>query len=158
MSKFIAFSIIIPAYNVAKYIGRTLQSFADQGFKNFEIIVVNDGSSDQTADVVNSYSHKFNHCQLVNQTNQGVSCARNNGIDHSSGKYIIFDGDDFVEPDYLIKLNVLITANNSDIAFCAYNKVDESGIKVFSSQYLHREYSHMSNNGLVLKHFLLIIC
>jgi glycosyltransferase involved in cell wall biosynthesis len=84
-------SVIIPAFNVGKYINKTLESLKSQTFKDFEVIVINDGSSDNTLEVINSsksgFTQKFT---VIDQKNKGVSKSRNMGIDTAQGKYICF--------------------------------------------------------------------
>ena len=95
------FSIIIPVYNVEQYIKKCLDSVINQTYKNYEVIVVNDGTKDNSMDIVKNYDVK-----IVNQKNAGLSAARNTGVKHASGEYIVFlDSDDYIEKDLLDKLN-----------------------------------------------------
>lgn len=104
------FSIIIPVYKVEKYIGKCLESIKRQTFKDYEVIVVNDGTPDNSMDIVKKYNTK-----IINQTNQGLSEARNNGVRHASGDYILFlDSDDFIEKDLLKEINQSLK-NNPDV-------------------------------------------
>lgn len=95
------FSVIIPAYNLEQYIAVTIQSVLDQTFKDFEIIIVDDGSTDKTVSVIQSFHDP--RIRLISQPNGGVSKARNTGIQIANGKYIAFlDGDDFWYPEHLM--------------------------------------------------------
>ena len=95
------FSIIIPVYNVEKYIKKCLDSVFSQTFKDYEVIVVNDGTKDNSMDIVKDYNVK-----VVNQKNMGLSEARNTGVKNSTGEYIIFlDSDDYIEKDLLKEVN-----------------------------------------------------
>lgn len=95
------FSIIVPVYNVEKYIKKCLDSIFNQSFKDFEVIVVNDGTKDNSMDIVKKYDVK-----VINQENSGLSEARNTGVKSAKGEYIIFlDSDDFIEKDLLKKIN-----------------------------------------------------
>ena len=95
------FSIIVPVYNVEKYIKKCLDSILNQSFKDYEVIVVNDGTKDNSIELIKDYPVK-----IVNQKNQGLSVARNTGVKHATGEYIIFiDSDDWIEKDLLKKLN-----------------------------------------------------
>lgn len=84
------FSIIIPIYNGYEYIHRCLDSIINQTFTSYEVILVNDGSTDNSAELCLQYSEKYSHITLISKNNEGVSLARNTGIDYATGKYIIF--------------------------------------------------------------------
>ena len=91
-----AISLIIPIYNVANYLTRTLESVKNQTFKDFEVICVNDGSSDNSAVIAKSFADTDERFRLINQENTGLSGARNTGLKNSRGEYIMFlDGDDY---------------------------------------------------------------
>lgn len=95
------FSIIIPVYNVEKYIDNCLKSIMNQTFKDYEIIVVNDGTKDNSMDIVKKYD-----VTIVEQKNQGLSAARNTGVKHATGEYLIFlDSDDSWNKDLLKEIN-----------------------------------------------------
>ncbi|HLV23522.1 MAG TPA: glycosyltransferase family A protein [Moheibacter sp.] len=95
-------SIIIPVYNTEKYLSRCIDSVLNQDYRDFELILVNDGSTDNSLDILKSYERKEERILLIDQKNRGVSASRNQGIDHAKGKFILFiDSDDWVEPDYL---------------------------------------------------------
>ena len=121
------FSIIIPAYNVEKYIKETIQSVLNQTYDNYEIIVINDGSTDKTEEVIKSIKDK--RIKLVNQNNKGVSAARNNGIKHATGDYIIFiDSDDYIEDFALEYVNEKINENKKNTTFVgSFNTVYDKG-------------------------------
>lgn len=104
------YSIIIPVYNVEKYIKKCLDSIFNQTYKDFEVIVVNDGTKDNSMDIVKKYDTK-----IINQKNQGLSAARNTGVEYAKGEYILFiDSDDYIQRDLLKKINES-TKNNPDI-------------------------------------------
>lgn len=104
------FSIIIPMYNTEKYIDKCLSSIFNQTFKDYEVIVVNDGSSDRSVEIAQTYK-----CTIINQKNQGLSVSRNNGVKKAKGDYIIFiDSDDFIEKDLLKEINKSLK-NDPDI-------------------------------------------
>lgn len=96
------FSIIIPVYNSQKTIKRTLLSVLNQTFSNYEIVVVNDGSTDSSLKVMEEFS-RYSQVTLINQINAGVSAARNSGLQQASGEYVLFlDADDWVDDDFLM--------------------------------------------------------
>lgn len=98
------FSIIIPAYNVADYLPACLDSVLDQDFSDYEIILVNDGSTDATSKICDEYQ-KNHQIKVIHQPNSGLSEARNSGVQKATGKYLIFlDGDDFLTPGALTKI------------------------------------------------------
>ena len=109
-------SIIIPVYNVEKYIEKCALSLINQTYKNCEFIFVNDGTQDNSVGVLKTIND--NRIKIINQQNQGVSSARNKGIESAKGEYIIFvDADDYVADDYVEYLYELITTNNADFAY-----------------------------------------
>lgn len=112
-------SIIVPVYNVAPYLKTCIDSILNQTFKDYELIIVDDGSTDGSENICESYKLKDNRIRVIHQKNKGLSGARNTGIDAARGTYIAFvDSDDYIHP---IMYQVLITAiekNQSDIAIC----------------------------------------
>ena len=104
------FSIIVPVYNTEKYVKRCLDSIKSQSFKDYEVIIVNDGSTDNSSDTISKYPYK-----VINQENQGLSMARNNGVKDANGEYLIFlDSDDYIEKDLLKEINKSLS-NNPDL-------------------------------------------
>ena len=99
-------SVIVPAYNAEKYIRPCLDSILNQTKKEFEIIVVNDGSKDNTLKILNEYKEQYSDIiNVIDQENQGLSVTRNNAIKVAKGKYVVFiDSDDYVKSDMLEKL------------------------------------------------------
>lgn len=113
-------SVVIAAYNAEEYIRECLDSVLGQTYKNIEVICVDDGSTDSTADIISEYSLNDNRVKLIKQQNQFAGVARNNGMKQAKGEYIIFlDADDFFEPDMLEKAYEDIIIEDSDI--CVFN-------------------------------------
>ena len=109
-------SIIIPAYNVEKYITRCLESVLVQTYSNFEAIVINDGSSDGTLELIEEFVKKDTRFKLINQENKGLSGARNEGLKIAKGQYITFiDSDDWVHYDYLNSMVEIAGKTGADI-------------------------------------------
>ena len=110
MQKKPRFSIIVPVYNTEKYLKRCLDSISKQSFTDYEVIIVNDGSTDNSSNIISKYPYK-----VINQENQGLSMARNNGVKVSSGDYLIFlDSDDYIEKDLLKEIDMSLS-NNPDL-------------------------------------------
>lgn len=125
-------SIIIPAYNIADYIGICLDSLLKQTYKNLEIIVVDDGSSDNTGKIVDEYTVKYQNIKVIHKKNAGVSAARNSGIDIASGDYIGFvDGDDTVDEEMFEILVDNAIKYDADISHCGYKMVFPSRVDYY---------------------------
>lgn len=120
-------SIIMPVYNVEKYISKSINSLVNQSFKDFELILVNDETKDKSIDIALDILKDTNlNYKIINQVNSGVSVARNNGIENCSGDYIYFlDSDDYVDKEFLEKFYKKINETNADIIYCDYSHVDE---------------------------------
>lgn len=115
-------SIIIPVYNSSKFILATLASLENQSYNNYEIILINDGSTDNSLNILENYKKKHHNVILYNQKNRGVSVARNKGIELSNGEFITFlDSDDMYSPNYLEKLLRRQKEENADLVYCGYN-------------------------------------
>ncbi|MFA6939912.1 MAG: glycosyltransferase [Clostridiaceae bacterium] len=117
-------SIVIPIYNVERYINKCIDTIINQTYSNLEIILIDDGSTDDSGRICEEYSLKDKRIKVIHKKNSGVSSARNDGIKAATGDYIYFiDSDDFVELD-LIKTAVLSAVeNNSDVVVWGYTKV-----------------------------------
>lgn len=124
-------SVIIPVYNREKSIKIALDSLKSQIFKRFEVIVVNDGSNDQTLNTVMSYCENDSRIKIISQINSGVSSARNSGLALSKGKYITFlDSDDYYNNNFLNDMYNKIISSNADVCYCGYNVVSSNSIQV----------------------------
>lgn len=121
-------SIIMPAYNVAAYIEESIKSVIEQEYISWELIVVNDGSSDATSAIVRSLAEKDSRIKLYEQENGGVSAARNHGITMATGKYIAFlDGDDLWDKTFLRKVVAKKEGTQAEMVFSWYQKMDKKG-------------------------------
>lgn len=118
----IKYSFIVPVYNTEKYLNKSLDSLVNQTFKDFEIIIVNDGSTDGSSKIITKYEKKHKNIKVINQANSGLSMARNNGVKKADGKYLIFiDSDDYVEKDLLKEVNKEI----EDVEVLRYQVIEE---------------------------------
>ncbi|MQN02281.1 MAG: glycosyltransferase family 2 protein [Lachnospiraceae bacterium] len=124
-------SIITPCYNGAKYVGETIESVLAQDYTDWEMIIVNDGSSDNSCDIVSSYAAKDPRITLINQPNGGSAKARNNGIEHANGRYIaLLDADDLWNPDFLSSQVSFLKEKNAAVVCSSYAHIDADS-KVF---------------------------
>lgn len=128
-------SVIIPVYNGEKYISKCLDSILQQSYKNLELIIINDGSKDNSLKILQDYKEKDDRITLINQENQGTSITRNNALAYVKGEYLTFvDIDDYLEKDIYQSLMIKID-NNADIisygASCDFEKENYSIIKKF---------------------------
>ncbi|QWI19513.1 glycosyltransferase [Bacillus wiedmannii] len=125
-------SLIVPIYNVEEFLPRCLDSIIRQEYGNLEIILVNDGSTDQSGLICDRYAEKDERFIVIHKENGGVSSARNVGLNEVTGNYIGFiDPDDWIEPNMIIKLYELIVQYNADIAMCGYVKEDTQGLPLY---------------------------
>jgi len=123
-------SLIIPVYNAENYIARCLDSVAGQTCQSVEVIVVDDGSTDSTPSLVDSYTKQYPWFRCIRQENKGPGEARNTGIEASRGKYVAFiDADDFIAPDFCEVLFNLAEENAADIAVCSFCILLPSGFR-----------------------------
>lgn len=128
-------SIVIPAYNAAETIAETLASVQAQTFPNWEAIVVDDGSSDETVEIANQLAAKDSRIRLLSQPNQGVSAARNRGLGLTNFDWLLFlDADDWLSSKYLERMTEVIAADSSlDAVHCGVKWVAPGG--TFHEQY-----------------------
>ena len=114
-------SIILPVYNVEKYLRQCLDSIVNQTFKDFECICVNDGSTDNSVSILEEYAQKDKRFKIISQENRGLSGARNTGLKQATGKYVTFiDSDDWIADNFLEVLYEIIEKYQYDIAICNY--------------------------------------
>ena len=115
-------SVLVPVYNVEKYLGQCLDSIINQTFTDIEIICVNDGSTDKSGDILNSYAEKDSRIIVVDKKNGGLPSARNAGIDAANGRYLSFvDADDYIQPSMIEKLYNTAVKTKAEIVICGAN-------------------------------------
>lgn len=125
-------SVVVPVYNVRKYVGQCLESVIGQNLRELEILVVDDGSTDGSGTICDEYARKDRRIRVYHTENRGLSAARNYGIEQATGEYIAFlDSDDWIEPDMYEILLDLTMQTNADIVTCRFwqeyqNKTEES--------------------------------
>ena len=119
-------SVIIAVYNKEKYLHKCLDSILEQNYKNLEIILINDGSTDRSKEICEEYEKKDNRIKLISTVNKGASSARNLGLDNAQGEYISFiDADDYISKDFYTYLYKHMIKYNADIVECNSVKVKE---------------------------------
>ena len=107
------YSIIVPVYNVEKYINECLSSLINQTYKNIEIVVINDGSSDNSLSLIEEYSRIDDRIRVIDQKNMGLGYTRNVGIDNAVGDYILFvDSDDYISLNTCEEIEAVLSYNN----------------------------------------------
>ena len=128
-------SIIIPVYNVQDYLYECLNSVIEQSYTYLEIICVDDGATDNSGLICDEFSLKDPRVKVIHTSNQGLAMARNNGLDHATGKYIAFiDSDDSVEKDYILTLLTLLKKNNADISGCRFYRNSKDGQYIYPEE------------------------
>ena len=150
--KEILISVIIPVYNVEKYLNQCLDSIVNQTLKEIEIIVINDASTDNSLQIIHEYSKKYKNIKVIdNKQNEGLYNARNIGLKNAIGKYIGFvDSDDYIEYDMYESLYFKAQETNADIVSCNYNIFYENTKKTKKINFSKSIYLlEKSNNNLI---------
>lgn len=130
-------SIIVPVYNAEKTLIRCLDSLTGQTYHNQEIILINDGSTDNSQEICERYSRTYSYITLINQKNAGPATARNVGIDRATGDYISFvDSDDYVEPNMVESMVSEAENHSADMVICGYYQ--ESGGKITQHKFKYK--------------------
>lgn len=121
-------SIIIPVYNVEKYVTETIESVIKQSYSDIEILLINDGSTDSSLAIIKEIEKSDSRVKVINKKNEGLSSAREIGIQQAKGKYFVtIDSDDLLDPDYIKELYKTIVDAKADIALCARKTFDKNG-------------------------------
>ena len=124
------FSVIVPIYNVEKYLSRCIDSVLSQTFADFELILVDDGSPDNCPEICDKYAQKDHRIKVVHKENAGLGMARNLGVEVATGDFICFiDSDDFIEEECLNAMYSAAEENKVDLVICDYYKYFENGQK-----------------------------
>ena len=143
-------SIIIPCYNVEKFLDRCMESLVHIGYDNKECIFINDGSNDSTGEILNQYSERYPYVKVFHQDNKGVSEARNTGLRNANGKYIMFaDPDDYVLPDFVAIPSAEMEKSQCDMLLFGYNAKWWGKFEPM----LPLEHYTYNSNAQILKHF-----
>lgn len=148
-------SIIVPIYNVEYYLENCINSILNQTFKEFELILVNDGSPDNSIEICNKYKKKDDRIKVIDKENGGVSSARNAGIDIALGEYIAFvDPDDDIELNMYEELMNRVIKSNVDIVICSFNFIDIVSNKKTNYRIDNRYYNKVINHNEIISDLL----
>ncbi len=143
-------SVIIPVYNVGKYLCECIDSVLHQTYQNFEIILVDDGSTDGSSDICDAYAVQDCRVKVIHQENAGLSIARNNGLDAANGEYIYFlDGDDWIERDSIESLIASAKDNSAQVVFFDALSFEDGG-KSCEKQRYARNVDYGVDNGMAM--------
>lgn len=135
-------SVIIPIYNVAGYLDKCFESVINQTYKNIEILLIDDGSTDNSSSKCDSMSQKYSNVKTYHKKNGGLSDARNFGLSKCSGEYIYFlDSDDWIRKDTIEILYNLIIENKAEISECQYEKVNGENVKSIDEKTIISTYT-----------------
>lgn len=120
-------SIIVPVYNVESWLNKCIDSLLEQSYKNIEILLINDGSTDKSGDICNEYLNKSSKIRVFNNENKGLSYSRNFGMKNANGKYIVFiDSDDFISDSNIIEKFVeILEKDKSDFIYTSYSRFED---------------------------------
>ena len=119
-------SVIVPVYNAEKFLKRCISSILAQTYPNFELVLVDDGSTDQSLDILKKYVEKDSRVNLISQQNKGVSGARNTGLQAAKGEYFLYvDADDWIEEDMIERLVSIGMREDADIVMCDSDHAEE---------------------------------
>lgn len=144
-------SLIIPCYNAERTVSKCLDSVTNQIYKNLEIIIINDGSTDGTLEIIKQFQKEDSRLIVIDQTNSGVSKARNLGIQKAGGEYICFvDSDDWVEKDYCSVLYKTLVENEADISIVDVIYENEKGHPTFKQDFDNSIHNYHSQKALEL--------
>ena len=140
-------SIIIPIYNVEKYLKKCLDSVMHQTYTNLEVILVDDGSTDQCSKICDQYASEDQRIVVIHQANMGLSGARNAGIEKVTGEFVLFlDSDDYIAEDYCERMLRTALADNADIVVGEIISVDDNDVILDDANGLHFQKSKVVNN------------
>lgn len=153
----VKFSVIVPIYNVERYLGVCLKSLINQTFADFEIICVNDGSTDRSLQILDYFAKKDKRIKIINQENKGLGAARNVGVSLAEGEYLVFvDSDDWLRTDALEILSLKINESFSDVYLFGYNKFDEINNICIHMQIFDQIRKNISINQMEILDFMFV--
>lgn len=148
-------SIIVPVYNVEKYLNRCIKSILNQTFKDYEVILVDDGSKDSSSKMCDEYALKYTNFKVIHKDNAGLGFARNSGLDLAKGKYIMFvDSDDYLERDMIENLYNDLLCTSSDTCIGGFRRVYNDRIDIIENKLAGKTYENQEIvDNLLVKMF-----
>ena len=154
--KEVLISVIVPVYNAEQYIKNCVQSIQNQTCSDFELILINDGSTDSSLNICKNLAEEDKRIKVINQVNAGASAARNTGLKHVTGKYVVFvDSDDYVSPYYLENLYLAAQVGNYELVQCNFESTNLIDSKLpdvcFSEKHVHEITKTQALNNRIYK-------
>ena len=139
-------SVIIPVYNAEKYLSKSVNSVLSQTYQRFEILLIDDGSTDQSPQMCDEYAAQYKNIHAFHKQNGGASTARNAGLENAKGEYIFFlDSDDWLEPNALETMIATAKRENADLVFCEAQAIDDEGKTELNGHYTYKEQYQTGN-------------
>lgn len=136
-------SVIVPVYNVEKYLNQCINSLIRQTYHNIEIILVDDGSKDSSGEQCDKFSNIDVRIKVVHKANEGLGLARNSGLNVATGDFVTFiDSDDYADANMISELMEAIKKNNADVAIGGFERVNADGIVLYTEKYQTRKYTN----------------
>lgn len=155
----VVFSVIVPVYNVEGFLPGCLDSIVRQGCRKYEIIIVDDGSTDGSGRICDQYAERYPQCRVIHQENKGLAGARNTGLQCARGKYIVFvDSDDYLEKELLTKAYYCMEEQGYEACSFAARRVNEEGVSLYDLRFFEAvgtySFSEESKEKFLLTSFL----
>lgn len=148
-------SIVVPVFNIEKYIERCLKSLINQSVPIHEIILVDDGSTDNSGDICDFYANKYNNIKVIHKENGGLGYARNSGIEKATGDYIAFvDGDDYISVNRIENMLLALKKNNSDSCLAGHTRITKNSNIVKENPEKNKVYSDRKITQCVIPRML----
>lgn len=143
-------SVIVPVYNIEEYLPTCIESILNQTYKELEVLLIDDGSTDNSGNICDEYAKLDNRCTVIHQKNKGSSGARNIGLEHATGEYISFiDGDDYIHPQMLEILYEILQKGDYDFSMASFKQVEQYKKEDFVA-------SINNNNTFIVRHLNLM--
>lgn len=151
MDKNVLVSVIIPVYNVEKYIKECVQSILDQTYKNIEILLIDDGSIDKSGEFCDNVAKSDNRIRVFHKCNEGLGLTRNYGLKYAKGDYVVFvDSDDYIENDSIFRMLREALFSDADLVVEGYKKITDNNQLIFEEKYDYQIFEGMDVKNIFL--------